>query len=184
MMENEQPAHHVRGARVWNTVHKCPGVVHNTPRPYSQNIAVQLEGNIAFNYYPKRDIVPVDSAGVPVQDFPVNGSEPAAAQPEKLFPLVSQPAAPMAHKPNAYNGDLTLERLITMRDDLRTRLFDLDEKIDRIRITEMIRKAFGELKPDGETQERVALSIEALKIKQDTQKALDAATRLIAKGAL
>lgn len=184
-----------RGDAVYHVGHKSQGTVESTPRAHSDVVRVKLAGNATACYYKMADVRKVGADGEPEAQAPAHdanrpstdGAEPPPRAPdaeqrppEESFPLNSG----LRKSEDRYDGDLTLERLVDMRQDLARRLEKLDEQIALIRVHTVVRLVLADIRPAKDVGTRVALTVDALKIKQDTEKATAAAMRLAARGAL
>ena len=171
-----------KGDIIYHRVHQCKGTVHASPRAHSTGIQLILEGNRSPQYYKLSDISPCNADGTAptVHDPKDDNGSPA---PDPLGAAIAA-TRPKPAPTGGYNGDLTLAHLLGMQTDLRRRMEALDEQIMQVRVLDMIRTTFAAIRQPGEVQIRTELAGDALKIKQDTQRALEAAKRLAARGAL
>lgn len=160
------------GDRIWHTVFLREGTCASTPRDSSMKVRVKLDGNQSSSYYLRTDITLLGEQG------------PVAP--------AMQPPIPDANEP-------TLKSLTVLRNRLRDDLDRLDEQLMFCRFQE----AFGNLaermsKPITEATIALGRAVQspqaapprrvvkedAEKIKADTARALQAANRLFARGAL
>lgn len=161
------------GEQIWHKVHRVYGILIGTPRPHGSHCKVRLDGNLSALYYRREDIQLVGPDGTPLPEI----------------------ATSVAASPAAVNGatPLTMGDLIAARNELRRSLDKVEDRLARLRLDEAVSEAIASIKLPAVTIPAATLPLlplkpippaDAAKIRADTNQALAAAERLIARGAL
>lgn len=143
------------------------GTVARQPRPTSEIIGVQWDGNSSPSNVPAANLDLVERA--PPGAFKVN----VARGPRK-----AKTESPLDRADAGYDGDVTIERLEAIAISIRAELHELESRLQTLKFQALIRTSLEAARNFADVEPRTELAADAMKIKADTDKALAAAKRL------
>jgi len=99
------------------------GTVSSQPRENSTNIAVVLDGNTSFRYFPIKDLRYLINGVTPEEHPPMEGEPPIWRK------LGEETAVKPPRTPTLVNGDGSIEAMFAARRVLRAKLDEMEEQI-------------------------------------------------------
>ena len=167
-----------KGDTVEDVKTKRRGKVANTPRETTRKTQIQWADG------PKTqvDILRLRLViGNEVEDCPPCDGEPeedktiSPVQPVVLPTPIQIPKVAAPRKVDTeYVGDIKLERLLTLREELRVELAKLDESLLNLRVDIMIKRRLEPIRTMAEVEERCDIAQNIIQIRNATKKAREA----------